>query len=444
MSIDRDPFNAFLGVPEVIVSNSQSGPLAGLTLAVKDIFDVAGLKTGWGNPQRFAEAQPALSSAPAVQALLDAGARFAGKTQTEELAFSMLGQNVHFPHPINPAAPGRVTGGSSSGSAAAVAGGLVDIATGSDTGGSVRAPASFCGLIGLRTTHGAIPLEGTMPLAPSFDTFGWFAKDIDTYESVGEVLLGAGSPSPSRGGSVGTADRGGVVAAARDAKSAPPSEATPSAASGGISPSRAEKSPLTRPLRIAALDALLMGPDETAEYRRLAAIAADVLGPARDAAPPPQSIDELYWCMRKLQAREAWEAHGDWIGRPGRQMGEATRARFLFGKTVTDQEVAEETTRREAFTRWLADLLSDDGVLVLPTAPCVAPPSDGSAEVFSNFREQAIRLLCWSGLSGFPQISLPLGSVHGAPFGLSLLGPAGSDMTLIRLGRRILKHAGKA
>ena len=84
--------------------------------------------------------------------MLDAGARFVGKTQTEELAFSLMGQNAHFPHPVNPAAPDRVTGGSSSGSAAAVAGGLVDIATGSDTGGSIRAPASFCGLIGLRTT----------------------------------------------------------------------------------------------------------------------------------------------------------------------------------------------------------------------------------------------------------------------------------------------------
>src|SRR5690606_22133090 len=126
-------------------------------------FDVAGYVTGWGNPVRGAEAAPAAATAPSVQALLDAGARFAGKTQTEELAFSMIGQNVHFPHPVNPAAPDRVVGGSSSGSAAAVAGGLVDIATGSDTGGSVRAPASFCGLVGLRTTHGAITLDGIMP-----------------------------------------------------------------------------------------------------------------------------------------------------------------------------------------------------------------------------------------------------------------------------------------
>ena len=172
----RDRLNAFLDLPEVPVAHAASGPLAGLTLGVKDIFDVAGYVSGWGNPDKFAEGTVAATTAPAVQKLLDAGARFIGKTQTEELAFSMIGQNVHFPHPVNPRAPDRITGGSSSGSAAAVAGGLVDIGTGSDTGGSVRAPASFCGLIGLRTTHGAISLEGTMPLAPSFDTFGWFTK----------------------------------------------------------------------------------------------------------------------------------------------------------------------------------------------------------------------------------------------------------------------------
>jgi amidase len=198
-SADRfgDPFNAFLDYDQATVSNAQSGLLAGLTLAVKDIFDVAGYPSGWGNPVRLAEAPIAAASNSAVQAMLDLGAGFIGKTQTEELAFSMIGQNVHFPHPINPRAPDRVTGGSSSGSAAAVAGGLVDIATGSDTGGSVRCPASFCGLIGLRTTHGAIPLDHTMPLAPSFDTFGWFAKDMDTYRKVAHVLLDTPTPSPS-------------------------------------------------------------------------------------------------------------------------------------------------------------------------------------------------------------------------------------------------------
>ncbi|MCO5070562.1 MAG: amidase [Rhizobiaceae bacterium] len=394
----RDRFNAFLDLPDTPVSSAQSGPLAGMTLGVKDIFDVAGYITGCGNPQKQAESEPAATTAPAVQKLLDAGARFVGKTQTEELAFSMLGQNVHFPHPVNPAAPDRVTGGSSSGSVAAVAGGLADIATGSDTGGSIRAPASFCGLVGLRTTHGAISLDGTMPLAPSFDTFGWFTRDIELYERVGTVLLGPAMSAPM---------------------------------------------PI-RPLRIEALDSLLMGPDEAAEYRRIAKLVAESIGAPREAAPPSQSIDQLYWAIRKLQAREAWDAHRDWIEQPGRQMGDAVLQRFLFGKTVSDADMKAETALRAAFTQWLGDLLGDDGVLVMPTVPCPAPKSDAGPQVFSDFREQAIRLLCWSGLSGFPQITLPLGTVDGAPFGISLLGPSGSDMALIAIAKRVLadtRHA---
>ena len=393
----RDRLNAFLDHPEVAVESAATGPLAGLTLGVKDIFDVKGYVTGWGNPDRFEEGMVAAATAPAVQKLLDAGARFIGKTQTEELAFSMIGQNVHFSHPVNPAAPDRVTGGSSSGSAAAVAGGLVDIGTGSDTGGSVRAPASFCGLIGLRTTHGAISLEGTMPLAPSFDTFGWFARDAAIYERVGEVMFGADPPL------------------------------------------KAEGKP--RLLSVAPLDELVAGPAEAKEYGRLQRSVGEALGWVKAVKPPPFSIDDLYWTTRKLQAYEAWGAHGEWISVKGRRIGQAIYDRFAFGKTVSAAEAIEETKKRDAFRTVFADLIGEDGILVLPTVPCAAPLAASSDEEKGAFRERAIRLLCWSGLSGFPQISLPLGMVSGAPFGISLLGPAGSDMALIRLGRRVLEAA---
>jgi len=391
----RDRLNAFLDLPEIPVPNAASGPLAGMTLSVKDIFDVEGYVSGWGNPDKFAEGKVATTTAPAVQQLLDAGARFIGKTQTEELAFSMIGQNVHFPHPVNPRAPDRITGGSSSGSAAAVAGGLVDIGTGSDTGGSVRAPASFCGLIGLRTTHGAISLDGTMPLAPSFDTFGWFARDADTYEKVGRVLLGdAGSP---------------------------------------------ELAGRPRLLGISELDELVSGPREAKAYGRMVRAVGEALGPVKAVKPPPFAIDDLYWTTRRLQAHEAWAAHGEWISVKGRRIGQAIYDRFAFGKTVTQGEVASDTQRRVAFRAALGDLLGDDGVLVLPTVPCAAPKSASTPDELGAFRERAIRQLMWSGLSGFPQISLPLGTVEDAPFGISLLGPAGSDSALIRLGRRILE-----
>ena len=430
MNARRDPLNAFLDMPEVPVPNAHSGPLSELTLAVKDIFDVAGYPTGWGNPQKAAEAQPATQTAPSVQRLLDAGARFVGKTQTDELAFSLMGHNAHFPQPVNPVARDRATGGSSSGSAAAVAGGLADIAIGSDTGGSIRAPASFCGLVGLRTTHGRIPLEGTMPLAPSFDTFGWFAKDIATYEKVAEVLLDS-SPSPLRGGSDGEAGRGGGN-----------SSSTPTPALRADPPLKGEGEQL-RALSIPALNAFLLGESEATEYGRMVAVISAVLGEPRVVPVLTNAVDDLYWCFRKLQAHEAWTSHGKWISERDRGLGPGVKERFEFGSTITAETVALEEKRRAGFRAELAEMLGDDGVLVLPTVPGAAPLKSLSFDATQAYREQALHLLCLSGLSGFPQITLPLGSVDGAPFGISLLGPAGSDLALVRLGRRILAEVGK-
>ncbi|PIL19156.1 hypothetical protein P775_16085, partial [Puniceibacterium antarcticum] len=191
MLIDKDPYHCFMPYEAIPVASAADGPLAGLTLAVKDIYDVAGYRTGSGCPLRLAQSPVATVTAPAVQRLLDAGARFVGKTHTDELAWSMYGMNAHFGTPVNPAAPDRIPGGSSSGSAVAVAGGLADIAIGSDTGGSVRAPASFCGIWGLRPTHGSVSLDRVQPLAPSYDTGGFFARDGGTLGRVAEVLIGA-------------------------------------------------------------------------------------------------------------------------------------------------------------------------------------------------------------------------------------------------------------
>ena len=399
MTGTHGPFNAFLDLRPMPVANAELGPLAGLRLAVKDIYDVAGYRTGCGNPSKFVEGHAASSTAAGVQMILDAGARFVGKTQTDELAFSLMGQNAHFPFPVNPAAPDRVTGGSSSGSAAAVAGKLADIATGSDTGGSIRAPASFCGLIGLRTTHGRITLEGGMKLAPSFDTFGWFADDIETYETVGKLLLG------------------------RD-----PHLHT-----------------LNRPLSIGWLDAFVAGPAEATEYARMKALVAAVLG---QPAPVEYSFasfpDELYWCFRRLQGYEAWQVHGGWIATGDRDLGPGVEERFGFGRAVDIKTAQAEAVRRLAFRAELASFLGNHGFLVLPTVPGPAPLVRSLPEQLQAYREKALHLLCLSGLSGFPQITLPLGQVDGAPFGLSLLGPSGSDVALIRLGRRILDAARKA
>jgi amidase len=391
MTSTRDDLNAFLDYPQIEVPHAATGPLSGLTLGVKDIFDVAGHPTGGGNPQFPGASKPATATAPSVQKLLDAGAAYLGKTQTEELTFSLIGQNVHFPHPVNPKARDRVTGGSSSGSAAAVAGGLCDIATASDTGGSVRGPASFCGLIGLRATHGLLSLEKTMPLAPSLDVFGWYARDAATYEKVADVMLGEASATL----------------------------------------------PKLRPLRLAAFDALVIGPDEAAEYARMIASVESVLGEIRQAPSLSFSVDDLYWMFRRIQAYEAWAVHGDFVSKT-ENMDPAVRARFEFGKTLGCEVAAEETQKRAAFRAELEALLGADGLLILPTMPGAAPQSASTGDELLDYRERALRLLCLSGLSGLPQITLPLGTVDSAPFGISLIGPRNFDRTLVALATRIM------
>lgn len=389
MSIIRqDPHNAFLDLsgPEI---PAGSGALDGSRLAVKDIYDVAGYRTGCGNPQKLAESQPAKATAPSVQALIDAGAVFVGKTQTDELAFSLTGDNAHYPRPINPAAPDRVAGGSSSGSAVAVTAALADIGIGSDTGGSIRAPASYCGLVGLRTSHGVISLDGAMPLAPSLDTFGWFAADMSLYTRVAGVLL-------------------------------------PEAAFD-----------LRHAIRLPEQEELLLGESERQAFAESLSMVEAVLGDARPVTLTSER-DDRYWCLRKIQAYEAWKVHGEWIRAGDRQLGPGVKERFDFGSGVSAEMLQGETIVREAITRDASHLIGEDGVFVTPTVPGAAPLAAASFEEIQAYRERAITLLCVSGLTGLPELTLPLGKVDGAPFGLSLIGPKGSDRALLALGETIL------
>src|SRR5918911_522317 len=184
------PRSAFVphNLPKPLVGKTD-GPLAGLRAAVKDMYDIAGTRTGGGNPDWLRAQAPASANAAAIEQLLDAGATIIGKTVCDEFFFSLAGVNAHYGTPLNPRAPGRLPGGSSSGSASATAAGACDFALGSDTGGSVRVPAAFCGIYGIRPTHGRVHLAGAMAMAPSFDVAGWFASGPGVFRRVGEVLL---------------------------------------------------------------------------------------------------------------------------------------------------------------------------------------------------------------------------------------------------------------
>ncbi len=391
MPLIHDTAHAFLPYPDAPVPHAAAGPLSGLSFGVKDLFDVAGYPTGGGQPFVLAMSGIKTTTAPAVQKLLDAGARFVGKTVTDELAFSMNGNNAHFGVPINGAAPDRISGGSSSGSASAVSHGLCDFALGTDTGGSVRAPANHCGLYGIRPTHGRISLEGALDLAPSLDTCGYFARDVETFARVSAVLLGP------------------------DAAPLP------------------ERIRLLKPLDIwAMLDA-----DVTAAQAGPMARVQAALGLAQDTSVILDDVDTLFWRFRHIQGREAWIVDGPLIERFCPPLGPGVAERFAWSKTVTQEQFAQGTAYRERFKTYLTDLLGEGGVLVMPTTPDIAPLLGDGGEKMESFRNRSLQMLSVSGLSGFPQISLPLGEREGAPLGISLVGPAGSDLSLVKLAQKI-------
>jgi len=386
----KDKLGAFCRHTHIEARGAASGPLAGLTFAAKDLYDVAGQKTGFGNPDWLRTHEPAVRTAPAVQMLLDAGARLVGKTHTEEMAWSLTGENAHYGTPVNVNAPGRVPGGSSSGSAAAVAAGLVDFALGSDTGGSVRLPASYCGILGLRPTHGRIPLEGACPLAPSFDTCGWFARDAGVFERVGRVLLRDAAPARAPGRLLVAQD---AFAFAED-------------------------------VALAALKPAL---------ERVAAL----IGAPENVTVGDESLTRWMDYFRFPQGAEAWAAHGAWIARVKPQFGPAIKGRFEWASTVDPKDVARAGTRREEITRRMDDTLRDNAVLALPSAPDIALPRNSPPAVVDKLRARALPMLCIAGLARLPQVSLPLATVNGCPLGLSLIAARGNDTLLLALAKAL-------
>ncbi len=380
----HDTANAF--VNDLALPGAATGRLAGLSLGVKDLYDIEGHITGCGNPDWVKTHGPANQTAPAVQMLLDAGASLVGKTHTDEIAYSLMGVNAHYGTPINMAAPKRVPGGSSSGSAAAVAAGLVDIGLGSDTGGSVRMPASFCGLWGIRPTHGAIPLDHVMPLAPSFDTAGWFTRDPDLLARVGTALgLAASGPLPDR---------------------------------------------LLMPVDVwAAVPGPVVEALAPAVQKLQSAMIAE---PCRLSDTPSSDWLEMF---KICQAAEVWEVHGAWVEAESPDFGPGVRDRFAMAKALDPGLIATMRAQRKVFAAALHERLPDGAVMIVPSAPGPAPLRTAEESELDGFRMAALKILCPAGLAGLPQISMPLAEIEGAPIGLSIVGPRGSEGTLFALAQ---------
>ena len=396
--LKTDPSRGWMPYPWVPVPQAASGPLHGLTFAVKDLFHIKGYPTSAGQPMMLATSGLQTLTAPAVQACLDAGATFRGKTITDEFAFSMNGNNAHFGAPVNGADPARISGGSSSGSAAVVSHRLVDFALGTDTGGSVRAPSSHCGLIGLRPTHDRVSLQDCHPLSPSLDTCGWFARDLQTFSRVGSVLLGP--------------------------------DARPAATS-------------VRLLFPADLWALL-APEVREAHGPALTLLSDLFGSPVSVSIAHESIDAMVLNLRIVQAFEAWQTNGAFIEQYCPPIGPGVRERLEWASQITPQMFASASGFRDRVKDAMHTLLANDGLLVLPTMPDIAPLRTTSEADLDRYRTASVQLLCAASLAGLPQISLPLTKREGAPLGLSLIGPAGQDRALIDLAARVMQAAESA
>ena len=381
---------AFVPGTDVRVPGRAGGPLAGLAFAVKDLFDIAGEPTGGGNPD-WARANPIPDRhAALVERLLGAGASVAGKTITDEISLGILGENAFHGTPRNPAAPGFVPGGSSSGSAAAVAAELVEFALGTDTGGSVRVPASFCGLHGLRPTHGRVDLAGVMPQAPSFDTAGWFARDAATFTRVCEAALRETAP---------------------DAASAAPARL------------------------LVARDAFAFAePAVDGALREVRSRLAGLAGAVTDITVAPPGLSVWARAQRTLQTPEALATFRDWIDRANPRLSMRVARMLVTAEAVTAAERQWAGLMRHEVRGRLRDRLEPGAVLCLPTTPFPAPPVGLPLSRHNDAALRITSLTCIAGLSGLPQLSVPGGRVDdGRPVGLSLIGPPGSELRLAAL-----------
>ncbi|MGO4327159.1 amidase [Cupriavidus sp. M-11] len=386
----RDDVGAFVPGKAVEWQPTGSGHLDGLTCGIKDVFDIAGCPTGYGNPQwEETHALPA-ADAFAVSKLRENGARIVGKTVTDELAFSLAGNNFHYGSPINTAAPDRLTGGSSCGSAAAVAAGLCDIGLGTDTAGSIRAPASFCGVFGIRTTHGVIPSDGVRALAPSFDAVGWLTRDARTLAAAGRALL--------------------------------PDAMRPEAFTGWMSFDGAW-SVLPEATQRAAASVLSTWHPCLEDRRSL-----------HTAIP---ELDEFVNAFRTVQFYEVWKELGPWVARAQPALGPDIAERIMLASKVTRDEYLAASVVRDRIRAQFHATLEQGQVIVMPTVSGPAPLRASTVAELNSQRLSDLRFLSIAPLVGLPQISLPLLTANGAPLGLSIIGAAGSDKSLLALVEKL-------
>ncbi|WP_251552069.1 amidase [Neobacillus muris] len=382
----NDHWGAFIN-KELNLNPKASGKFNGISFAVKDVFEIKNIRNSAGNPDWLKTHPPGAQNAPVIDELLKNGASLTGTTHTDELMYSLNGENYHYGTPINPRGADRIPGGSSSGSAVAVAARLVDFALGTDTGGSVRIPSSYCGIYGIRPTHGLVNIEGVIPLAKSFDTVGWMARDTKLLLEVGELLI--------------------------------PNEDS---------------------LEDTVFSQLFF---ETAAWSLVEGDTKDRLWKAFDLLKE-SNLNKHYikaaenglsaWAelFRRIQGIEIWKEHGAWIQEVAPKFGPGIAERFQWASTLDSNEYESLILEKTNIKNQLSHLLGENGLLVIPTAPGEAPLRNLSVKEMERYRSKTMELTCMAGLTGFPQVTIPIEAANGLPIGLSFIANEKQDLKLLK------------
>lgn len=391
----KDNWNAFIK-KDLILEPTGTGALDGLTFAVKDVFEIQNYKNTAGNPDWYRTHSLGKRNAPVIESFLQNGARLTGTTHTDELMYSLNGENSHYGTPLNPNAPDRIPGGSSSGSSVAAAAGIVDFAIGTDTGGSVRIPSSYCGIYGFRPTHGIVDINGVIPLAKSFDTVGWMSKDLNILLKVGEVLIDHQVPTHD-----------------------------------------------SFPYLFFEEESWNFIDEDSKNILLQAAAVFEEMGSVKQSLKV--STDGLSnWAdlFRSIQGIEIWKEHGTWIEKENPEFGPGIAERFKWTSTLKQEDLPSLMERQANIRQHLSTILKDNGLLVIPTSPDVAPLRNTQEEKLEQHRTRTMQLTCMAGLSGFPQITVPFKNKNGIPIGLSFIANQNQDLNLIKCALKLIESRG--
>ncbi|CAH1436808.1 unnamed protein product [Lactuca virosa] len=416
MAVSSD-YGAFMEkfiLPPLPTTSPAQLPLNRLTFAVKDIFDMDGHVSGFGNPDWLKTHSAATSTAPAVLAMLNAGATCIGRTAMDEMAYSINGENIHYGTPLNSCAPDRVPGGSSSGSAVAVSAKLADFSLGTDTGGSVRVPGSYCGIFGFRPSHGIVSTEGVIPMAQSFDTVGWFSRDPGTLNHVGKILLGL---------PIEKLVQPNKVLIAEDCF-------------------KLLSIPTTRVTKVVATSIEKLFGGDILQSINLGDIIESKVPSLKHFMQNDntenkefsiKSLVALSTSMRLLQRFEFKKNHGEWVTTVKPNLGPGISERVFDALNTSEQDIGPFDSIKTQLQEALSSLLGENGIIVFPTVPGPPPKLQTETTSLETFRARAFSLLSIAGVSGFCQVTIPLGKYEDLPVSVSMLANHGSDGFLLNL-----------